>query len=58
MTTILLLIPLLPALGALVNGTRAFAKPLQPKNRTITNLFALARGLHERHVSGALADDD
>src|SRR5437868_12372893 len=41
MTTTLLLIPLLPALGALVNGTRAFAKPLTPKNRMITNLFAL-----------------
>jgi NADH-quinone oxidoreductase subunit L len=39
--TILLLIPLLPALGALVNGVRAFAKPLEPKNRKITNLFAL-----------------
>src|SRR5437764_760210 len=38
---ILLAIPLLPALGALVNGTRAFAKPLTPKNRMITNLFAL-----------------
>jgi NADH-quinone oxidoreductase subunit L len=38
--TLLLLIPLLPALGALINGTRAFAKPLTPKNRTITNLFA------------------
>src|SRR5947209_9695946 len=41
MTTILLLLPLLPALGALVNGARAFAKPLTPKNRMITNLFAL-----------------
>lgn len=39
--TILLLIPLLPALGALVNGVRAFAKPLEPKNRAITNLFAI-----------------
>src|SRR5437764_2613669 len=38
---ILLAIPLLPALGALVNGTRAFAKPLTPKNRAITNLFSL-----------------
>jgi NADH-quinone oxidoreductase subunit L len=38
---ILLAIPLLPALGALVNGTRAFAKPLTPKNRAITNAFAL-----------------
>ena len=39
--TILLLIPLLPALGALINGTRAFARPLTPKNRAITNLVAL-----------------
>src|ERR1051325_7471388 len=38
---ILLAIPLLPALGALINGTRAFAKPLTPKNRTITNAVAL-----------------
>src|SRR6266536_519240 len=38
---ILLLIPLLPALGALINGTRAFARPLTPKNRAITNLIAL-----------------
>src|SRR5436190_11119417 len=38
---ILLLIPLLPALGALINGTRAFARPLTPKNRAITNLVAL-----------------
>jgi NADH-quinone oxidoreductase subunit L len=41
MQTALLLVVLLPALGALVNGTRAFAKPLTPKNRTITNAFAL-----------------
>src|SRR5262245_12535613 len=39
--TLLLLIPLLPALGALINGSRAFAKPLTPKNRTITNVFSL-----------------
>ena len=39
--TILLLIPLLPAVGALINGTRAFAKPLTPKNRAVTNLVAL-----------------
>src|SRR5215468_5601487 len=38
---ILLAIPLLPALGALINGTRAFARPLTPKNRTLTNLVAL-----------------
>ena len=35
--SLLLLIPLLPALGALINGIRAFAKPLTPKNRAITN---------------------
>ena len=39
--TILLLIPLLPALGALVNGLRAAAAPHTPKNRTITNVIAL-----------------
>ena len=39
--TLLLFVPLLPALGALVNGVRAFANPLTPKNRSITNLFAL-----------------
>src|ERR1043165_2137552 len=38
---ILLAIPLLPALGALINGVRAFAKPLEPKNRAVTNLFTL-----------------
>lgn len=39
--TLLLLVPLLPALGALINGTRAFANPLTPKNRSITNMVAL-----------------
>src|SRR5436305_9689261 len=38
---ILLAIPLLPALGALINGIRAFANPLQPKNRAVTNAFSL-----------------
>jgi NADH-quinone oxidoreductase subunit L len=38
---LLLLVPLLPALGALVNGTRAFAHPLTPKSKSITNFFAL-----------------
>jgi NADH-quinone oxidoreductase subunit L len=38
---ILLAIPLLPALGALLNGLRAFAAPHAPKNRAITNFFAL-----------------
>src|SRR5712692_6728043 len=42
MTTVLLLIVLLPAIGALINGVRAFARPLQPKNRAVTNFFALA----------------
>src|SRR3954447_12746099 len=42
MASALLLIVLLPAFGALVNGSRSFANPLTPKNRTITNLFALA----------------
>ena len=41
MASALLLVVLLPALGALVNGTRAFANPLTPKNKAITNLFAL-----------------
>jgi NADH-quinone oxidoreductase subunit L len=39
--TLLLLIPLLPALGALVNGLRAFLWPLAPKNRVWTNVVAL-----------------
>ena len=38
---ILLAIPLLPALGAAVNGYRAFAHPLTPKNRAVTNFFSL-----------------
>ena len=44
-TTLLLLVPLLPALGALINGTRAFAVPLAPKNRAITNVVALGSTL-------------
>jgi NADH-quinone oxidoreductase subunit L len=40
--TLLLLIPLLPIIGALINGVRAFARPLQPKNKATTNFFALA----------------
>ena len=39
--TILLLIPVLPALGALINGVRAAANPKTHKNRTITNAVAL-----------------
>ena len=37
----LLLVVILPALGALLNGTRAFASPHAPKNKTITNAIAL-----------------
>jgi proton-translocating NADH-quinone oxidoreductase, chain L len=40
-TFLLLLIPLLPALGALINGVRAAAAPHTPKNRTVTNVIAL-----------------
>ena len=43
--TLLLLVPLLPAFGALVNGVRAFRNPLTPKNRGITNVFALGTTL-------------
>jgi NADH-quinone oxidoreductase subunit L len=42
MSSALLLVVLLPALGALINGTRAFLQPHTPKNKTTTNLFALA----------------
>src|SRR5258706_1149659 len=38
---LLLAIPLLPALGALLNGTRAFANPKTPKNKAVTNAIAL-----------------
>ena len=41
MGSALLFVVLLPALGAFVNGVRAFAKPHTPKNRTITNAVAL-----------------
>jgi len=37
----LLLVVLLPALGALINGSRAYAKPHAPKNKSITNAVAL-----------------
>ncbi|HKO59335.1 MAG TPA: NADH-quinone oxidoreductase subunit L [Thermoanaerobaculia bacterium] len=41
-----LLIPLLPALGALINGLRAAASPHAPKNKLVTNAVALgATGL-------------
>jgi NADH-quinone oxidoreductase subunit L len=45
MGSALILVVLLPALGALVNGTRAFANPHTPKNKTITNAFALGSTL-------------
>jgi NADH-quinone oxidoreductase subunit L len=37
----LLAVVLLPALGALINGVRAFAQPHAPKNKSITNAVAL-----------------
>src|SRR5688500_19198427 len=42
MAELLLAVVLLPALGALINGTRAFVNPLTPKNKSITNLVALS----------------
>src|SRR5579859_7465767 len=41
MNTILLAIVLLPLAGALLNGVRAFARPLDPKSKAWTNLLAL-----------------
>jgi NADH-quinone oxidoreductase subunit L len=41
MANALALVVLLPLLGALINGVRAFANPTTPKNRTITNLVAV-----------------
>ena len=38
---LLLLVPLLPALGAAINGFRAFWWPLTPKNRAMTNAVAV-----------------
>ena len=38
---LVLAIVLLPAVGALINGVRALAQPLTPKNRTLTNAIAL-----------------
>ncbi|HYI10558.1 MAG TPA: NADH-quinone oxidoreductase subunit L [Thermoanaerobaculia bacterium] len=37
----LLAVVLLPALGALINGARAFSDPHQPKNKSVTNIVAL-----------------
>src|SRR5438034_4146130 len=45
MASLLLLVPLLPALGALINGIRSFDRPLEPKNKKTTNFFALASTL-------------
>ena len=42
MASLLLAVVLLPALGALINGTRALANPHEPKNKSITNLVALS----------------
>ena len=41
MSTALVLVVLLPLLGAAINGSRAFARPLTPKNRKVTDLVAL-----------------
>src|SRR5688572_24323599 len=41
MASALVLVVLLPALGALINGLRASANPHTPKNKTITNAVAL-----------------
>ena len=45
MASAILLVILLPALGAAINGFRAFSNPHQPKNRKITNLVALGATL-------------
>ncbi|HYK06044.1 MAG TPA: NADH-quinone oxidoreductase subunit L [Thermoanaerobaculia bacterium] len=45
MASALLLVVLLPALGALINGTRAFANPHGPKNKGLTNAVALGATL-------------
>ncbi|HEY3054204.1 MAG TPA: NADH-quinone oxidoreductase subunit L [Thermoanaerobaculia bacterium] len=41
MASALLLVVLLPALGALINGLRASNKPLVHKNRSVTNVIAV-----------------
>ncbi len=41
MASLLLAVVLLPALGALINGLRAFLNPHGPKNKTITNAIAI-----------------
>ncbi|HEX9983000.1 MAG TPA: NADH-quinone oxidoreductase subunit L [Thermoanaerobaculia bacterium] len=46
MSSALLLVVLLPLLGAAVNGLRAFTNPHAPKNRSVTNIVTLgATGL-------------
>jgi len=45
MSNALILVVLLPALGALINGLRAAASPHTPKNKTITNAVALGATL-------------
>src|SRR5689334_8265763 len=41
MASLLLAVVLLPALGALINGLRAFLEPHNPKNKSITNAVAI-----------------
>jgi NADH-quinone oxidoreductase subunit L len=45
MAEALLAVVLLPALGALINGTRALANPHAPKNKAVTNAVALGTTL-------------
>ncbi|HEX8254196.1 MAG TPA: NADH-quinone oxidoreductase subunit L [Thermoanaerobaculia bacterium] len=45
MASALLLVILLPALGALINGTRAIANPHNTKNKQVTNAVALGATL-------------
>ena len=45
MASALLLVVLLPALGSLINGVRAFANPHAPKNKGLTNAVALGATL-------------
>src|SRR5687768_8535212 len=43
--SVLWLVPLLPAAGALLNALRAIASPIQTKNETVTNIIALGSTL-------------
>jgi NADH-quinone oxidoreductase subunit L len=45
MASALLLVVLLPALGALINGARAMSNPHGPKNKSVTNAVALGATL-------------